>query len=122
MQDFRRLHVWQKAHALVLAADKALPARACRATPWLRQQILRAAASVSANIAEGCGKRTTREFLRFIEIALGSSRELENHLLLARDLGMLTVSVVRELEALTKEVRRMLVGLSNALHRQPEKA
>jgi four helix bundle protein len=89
--------------------------------PWLRSQILRAASSISANIAEGCGKRTTREFSRFIDIATGSRHELENHLIAARDLAVITGEQFVELDALVVEVRRMLIGLFKALRRQSPK-
>jgi four helix bundle protein len=118
MQDFKRLNVWRKAHELVLAVDAAFPPRSCRRTPWLRHQILRAAASISANIAEGCGKGSSREFLRFLDIAIASSRETENHWLLARDLKLISVADHEKLESMTIEVRRMLVGLSKALRSQ----
>lgn len=84
--------------------------------------MLRAAASISANIAEGCGKGSTREFLRFLEIAIASSRELENHLLLARDLKFISPARHEKLEIMATEVRRMLVGLSKSLRSQAAKA
>ena len=77
----------------------------------LRSQIIRAAMSVPANIVEGSGLQTAREFSRFLRIALNSTTELEYHLLAGRDLG-----VVRERDSLTlisqaTEVRKMLYGL-----------
>ena len=52
-------------------------------------QIRRSAASIGANMAEGCGRSGEREFARFLRIALGSASELEYHLILATDLGYL---------------------------------
>lgn len=121
MQDFKRLLVWQKAHTLFLAASEAFTPQRTRAVPWLRSQVLRAAASIPANIAEGCGKQTSREFLRFIDIATASSHELENHLMAARDTRVITPKEFSELEALLVEVRRMLIGLTKAIRRQPRK-
>jgi hypothetical protein len=56
---------------------------------WPREPDTRCAASVAANIAEGCGKRGNGEFQRFLNIAAGSASELEYHFLLARDLQFL---------------------------------
>jgi four helix bundle protein len=58
-------------------------------TFFLRDQLIRAAVSVPANLAEGCGRTGDREFRKFVRIALGSASELEYHFLLARDLGVL---------------------------------
>ena len=89
MQDFRKLIVWQKAHSLTLQVF-AVSATFCKPPCFaLRDQTLRAAISVPANLAEGAGRTGDREFRRFVLIALGSASELEYHLLLARDLGQI---------------------------------
>jgi four helix bundle protein len=89
MQDFRNLFVWQKSHKLALevyAESGTLP----RGIGWsLQSHLVRAATSVPANIAEGCGRAGDRDFRRFLRHSLGSACELEYHLLLARDLGFL---------------------------------
>jgi four helix bundle protein len=121
VQDFKRLIVWHKAHALLLAVNETFTPAACRSAPWLRSQVLRAAASISANIAEGCGKTSAREFVRFIDISIGSSRELENHLLVARDTKILSLARFHRLDAQLTEVRRMLIGLARAIRNQPPK-
>ena len=122
MQDFKRLLVWQKAHALLLLTNEVFTPQRCRAFPWMRSQILRAAASVAANIAEGCGKQSSRELLRFINIAVGSALELDNHLIAARDLRVLSEAEFEHLNALLSEIRRMLIGLTKAIRRQPAKS
>jgi four helix bundle protein len=71
----------------------------------------RAAVSVGANIAEGCGRRSDGELTRFLQIARGSISELEYHFLLARDLGLLTASTFESLDALIQEIQRMLTSL-----------
>lgn len=76
----------------------------------LTSQIRRAAVSIEANIAEGCGRRSDREMKRFLQIARGSACELESHILLARDLNFLSVEVFRETEAVLLEIQRMLTG------------
>jgi four helix bundle protein len=83
----------------------------------LTSQIRRAAASIGANIAEGCGRRSDPEMKRFIQIARGSASELEYHLLLARDLHFLNQLEFKELEAKILEVQRMLAALALRLQR-----
>lgn len=67
--------------------------------------------SISANIAEGSGKGSDKELVRFLRIALGSTSELENHLIIARDTSVLTKSDFDSLTARIIEVRKMLYGL-----------
>jgi len=84
----------------------------------LRSQIRRAAVSIEANIAEGCGRGTDGELQRFVNIAMGSASELECHLLIARDLGLLTDGLHRELQDSIENVRRMLTGLQRSVASQ----
>jgi four helix bundle protein len=89
MKDFRELKVWEKAHALVLNLYRETTSFPPSELYGLTVQIRRAAASIPANIAEGCGRGSSADFARFLQIAMGSACELEYHLLLARDLGFL---------------------------------
>ena len=82
MKDFRSLLVWQKAHALTLAAYRTTQSFPKQEIYGMTSQIRRCAASVPANLAEGCGRRGTGEFHRFLNIAAGSASELEYHYLI----------------------------------------
>ena len=82
MKDFRDLNVWKKAHALTLAAYKVSRSFPKEELFTLTSQMRRAAGSISANIAEGCGRGSDPEFSRFLQVAMGSASELEYHLLL----------------------------------------
>ena len=115
MRDFRKLIVWQKGHRLALAVYAAARALPRRSHVSLANQLTRAAASIPANIAEGCGKATDAELARFSDIALGSVKELENHLILARDLELLDPVAFDSLEAQVDEVRRMLFAFARAV-------
>jgi four helix bundle protein len=81
----------------------------------LTSQLRRASASIGANIAEGCGRRSDAEMKRFLQIARGSANEVEYHLLLARDLQYLPVDEFKDLEEKMHEVQRMLASLVQRL-------
>jgi len=117
MEDFKNLKVWSKAHQLTLAVYQRTRTFPKDEIYGLTSQIRRASASIGANIAEGCGRRSDPELKRFVQIARGSKSELEYHLLLARDLLFLTPDEFRNLEAKTMEVQRMLAALSQRLQR-----
>jgi four helix bundle protein len=111
MQDFKKLQVWQKAHALTLGIDRA--SKRIRGSQYasLRNQIFRAAASIPANIAEGRRQKSQRDFGRFLSIALSSSSELEYHLILARDTNNMPENEFILLVGQTITVRKMLYAL-----------
>lgn len=111
MKDFRNLLVWRKAHLLTLAAYEATAVFPKPELYGLTSQIRRSAASIPANIAEGCGKRSNAEFGRFLGIASSSASELEYHFLLAHDLHFLDDSVYQMLNYAVTEVKRMLSAL-----------
>ena len=77
----------------------------------LSSQTKRAAASIGANIAEGCGRKSDGEMARFLHIARGSAVELEYHLLLARDLEFLPAASFGFLQREVDEIQRMLTSL-----------
>ena len=108
MQDFRKLKVWESAHTLTLDIYKATATFPKHEQYGLISQIQRAAVSISANIAEGCAKATDADFARYLQIALGSSSELEYLLLLARDLSYLSEESHQKLSASLIQVRKML--------------
>jgi four helix bundle protein len=111
MSDFKKLHVWQKAHALALSVDRACKKIRGSQYASLRNQLFRAATSIPANIAEGRRQSSDKEFRRFLRIALSSSSELEYHLILARDTKCIPESEFVSLVAQTITVRKMLYAL-----------
>jgi four helix bundle protein len=109
--DFKKLKVWQKAHAMALDVHRI--AGEIRGTKHasLRSQMIRAAMSVPTNVVEGCSQQSTREYARFLRIALNSTSELEYHILAARDLELIPASDSLTLLSQVIEVRKMLYGL-----------
>jgi four helix bundle protein len=115
MQNFRNLTVWKKAHSLMLDVY-----RMCRDLPKDEQynlvsQIRRACVSIEANIAEGCGRGSDADFARFLQMAMGSATELECHLLISFDLGLMPKPIHQQLEIRTLEVKKMLSSLLNTV-------
>ena len=117
MEDFKNLKVWSKAHGLTLAVYQGTRTFPKDEIYGLTSQIRRASASIGANIAKGCGRRSDPEMRRFVQIARGSANELEYHLLLAKDLQFLTPEEYSGLEARIWEIQRMLAALSQRLQR-----
>ena len=111
MKNFRDLKVWEKAHLLTLDSYGVTNAFPRQELFGLTSRIRRAAASIAANIAEGCEKRGNGEFQRYLNIAAGSASELEYHFLLARDLQMLDEASYSRLAAGVIEVKGMLAAL-----------
>jgi four helix bundle protein len=111
MQDFTKLQVWNKAHALSVSVYRATQRVKRSDFPGLVPQLRRSAASIPANIAEGCGHVGAKEFARFLQMAMASAFELEYHLILAAELGVLQRSVCVDLYARVKELKRMLGAL-----------
>lgn len=112
MKDFRDLKVWTKAHQLAIECYTLTSNFPKYELFGIVSQIRRAASSVGANIAEGCGRSTSNgEFQRFLLMAMGSASELENHLLLARDLHFLEEPGHRDIESKVIETKKMLAAL-----------
>lgn len=115
--DYTELVVWQRAMDLataVYAASRTMPPEE---RYGLTAQMRRAAVAVSANIAEGQGRRTRGEFLNQLSVAHGSLRELETHVMLAQRLQMMDPTAAKGILERAAEVGRLLNGLSNSLER-----
>ena len=115
MKDFRDLKVGAKAHQLALTLYPVTASFPRGETYGLASQIRRAACSIPANIAEGCGREGDAELARFCIIARGSATELEYHLLLARDLKRIQPNDYELLSSQTVDIKRMLTVLVQKL-------
>ena len=119
MGDFRKLKVWEKAHAMAVRAHRlAKSMRSPRYAP-LRNQIIRAAESIPTNIVEGSRKASNADFARFLDYALNSTSELEYQLMLARDIGAAEEEESSLLITALTEIRKMLHGLIRRVRSSP---
>ncbi len=111
MQDFKKLAVWREGQSLALEIYRVTSSFPAQERFGLTSQIRRAATSIPANIAEGCGRGSNAELAHFIQIAIGSSAELESHLLLAIQLGYLSPEAGEQAATAVVRIRRMLTAL-----------
>ncbi len=114
-RSYRDLVVWQKAIDFVEPVYLATRDWPKEERFGLTGQVHRAAVSVPANVAEGQGRGSTRDFLHFCNIATGSLHEAETHLLIAQRLGYLDDQACETLLDQAAEIGRVLHGLKNSL-------
>jgi four helix bundle protein len=112
MRNYKDLRVWEETHRLTLDVYKATQSFPKDERFGLTSQMRRASASIPANLAEGCGRRSDGEMARYVQIAMGSGAELSYHLLLARDLGFVRSEDYAELDANLERLMKMLSALS----------
>ena len=111
MQDYRKLRVWHRAHALVISTYAL-----CKLLPdyekyGLASQLRRAVVSIGANIVEGAKRRNRRDYARFLNVALGSASEVECLLHVGRDLQFFPAEEIARLFEETSAVTAMLLRL-----------
>lgn len=116
MRDYKKYEVWEKAHQLTLIVYKEVTGCFPKSEQFeLVSQIKRAAYSVPLNIAEGCGRHSDKDFVRFLDISLGSVQELEYCFLLAKDLGYLKEELYSKLYEKANEVKAKLIRLIKSI-------
>ena len=113
----RKLLVLEKAHVLLIDLNKALPGIRRSEHQPLKRQLFKSALSVDSNVAEGRTKHSQREFLRFLEIALGSAGELQQQLKTAVDLSAMPGDEGTSLNNRAEEVAKMIQGLIKKIKR-----
>jgi four helix bundle protein len=111
MGDFTKLAVWRKAHELTLGIYRETSLWPRHELFGLTSQSRRAAVSMPANLAEGCGKNSDAELARHARHSLGSASELSYYLILAHDLSYSATHARDDLQDSLSEVRRMLASL-----------
>jgi four helix bundle protein len=107
MRNFREIGAWHKAHELTLSIYKVTQNFPKEELYGLTSQMRRSAASIPANIAEGCGKDSELELARYMQISMGSASELEYHLLLAKDLNFMDTAIIEIKKMLASFIKRI---------------
>jgi four helix bundle protein len=115
MQNYRHLLAWQKAHQSAVNCQRSTQSIPRSGNTALITQIRKAALSIPANLAEGCGRSSDEDFAKFVSIAVGSSSELEYHLQFACDTSLIHRKEFEERQKEIVEVRRMMIGFLKKL-------
>ncbi len=114
--NFKDLIAWQKAHQLALQSYKLANTFPQEERFGLMSQIKRCSSSVGSNIAEGFSRPTSADKIRFYYMALGSSTELENQILLASDLNYISKSQQQSIIDLITDVQKLIHGMIKSLN------
>lgn len=112
---FTDLTTWQEAHKLVIQIYKETDIFPATEQFGLTSQIRRAVISITSNIAEGFSRRTLADKIHFYIMAHGSTTEVQNQLLAARDIGFLKVDSYLRLEETATTVHKLITGLIRSL-------
>jgi four helix bundle protein len=115
IQTFRDLLVWQKAMVLVTNVYSLAKRFPKDELFGLTSQMRRSAVSVPSNIAEGYGRRSTQDYVRFLQISLGSLYELQTQLEIAGNLGYVSHDETKDILSTAREIERMLTSLSGKI-------
>lgn len=118
MRSHNNLEAWKKSVDFVVDIYKATDGFPKEEKFGLTSQIRRASVSIPANIAEGAGRKSDKEFLYFLSNAQGSASEVATELLIAFRLGFLQDASYEYLVRLLDEIGRLIRGLSNYLKRK----
>lgn len=124
MAAFKRvedIQVWQKAREVTKVAYELTSQGGFERDFGLRDQARRACVSIMANIAEGFGRRTDRDFAKFLDIAYGSTCEAQSHLYVAADLGYVSAERFARVYSDLDEVARMIRALTRHLRLESRK-
>lgn len=115
MFDFRNLDMWKLAHDITLDVYSVTQKFPKEEQFGITNQMRRAACSIGANIAEGAGRRTNADFKQFLHTSSGSLKELDNFIILTRDLKYLSDADYKELTEKTDHLGRMLTNFIKTL-------
>ena len=113
VKTYKDLLVWQKAIHFVTQVYKAVKGFPQEELYGLTSQIKRAAVSIPSNIAEGYGRKSTKDYLRFLQIAMGSIFEIQTQLEISKNLEFVSESSFGELYEYSREIERMLSSMIN---------
>ncbi len=111
MSDYRKLNVWLKAKDLAVAVYQVVRRPGMAREHALGDQMLRAAVSISSNIAEGYAREKPQDRAHFLNIARASCAELETQLLIAEEVGLISGAESERLRKASDEISRMLYAL-----------
>ena len=116
VNSFKDLKIWKKNMNFVTSAYELVKLLPKEETYALSDQIRRASVSIPSNIAEGAGRNTTKEYIQFLYISLGSASEVETQIIIGHKIGYFK-DIDNYIENLN-EIKKMLNGLISSLKRK----
>ena len=116
METHRNLLVWQKSISFVTTVYNLTKTFPKEELYGIVSQIRRAAVSIPSNMAEGCARRNTKEYIQFLYVSLGSAAELETQLIISYNLNFIKENDKQRLSIDLEEIIRMLTGLIRSLN------
>jgi len=119
METHKNLLVWQKSMAFVTELYKLTRKYPNDEQYGLINQLRRAAVSIPSNIAEGCARRNTKEYIQFLYVSLGSASEIETQIIISYNLEYVSNIEQQNMLEILEEIIRMLVGLIKSLSNRP---
>jgi four helix bundle protein len=108
MRDFTKLDIWKRSHQLTLNVYTITKTFPKDELFGLSSQMRKSSSSMPTNIAEGCGRNSSPQLTQFINIAAGSSSELQYQLILSKDLNYISEITFKELHDETIAIRKMM--------------
>jgi four helix bundle protein len=118
MRNFRDLEVWTLSRGMVKEVYFLMKTMPDEEKFGLTSQIKRSVISIPSNIAEGCAKKSNKDFSRYLEISLGSCYELETQLILCSDVELIPVEIIEEKIILLQMLERKITSFINYLATQ----
>ena len=113
MQNFKKLKIWQNGIKVVLKTYGLTRKLPYEERFGLVSQMNRASVSIPSNIAEGTSRKSQKEFHHYLQIALGSTFELETQLIVIEELELIDEAHLHDLKDLVTQEQKMLTGLLN---------
>ncbi|NPA42671.1 MAG: four helix bundle protein [Chlorobi bacterium] len=115
MRNFRNYKIWQESLDLVADVYKLIALFPPEEKYGLRSQIARAAVSIPSNIAEGSSRKSEQEFIRYLEISIGSAFELETQLLIAQKLNLIPKEpvnlILQKLDQIQQQIHNLMISI-----------
>ncbi|GMN07342.1 four helix bundle protein [Croceitalea sp. MTPC5] len=118
MRNFRDLEIWKSGILLVKKVYLLVNTFPSAEKYGLSSQMSRSAISIPSNIAEGCSRESQKDFSRFLQIALGSSFELETQLLISLEVGFISQSKYSEIIESLNQLQKSINSLKKYAEKQ----
>jgi four helix bundle protein len=118
ISSYQQLEIWQKSMILVTTIYQITSTFPKAEIFGLTIQMRRAAVSIPSNIAEGWGRKLTKEFIQYLRIARGSLLELETHLIISQNLGYIENQISNKLLLSTLEINKMINSMISSLEKK----